>query len=125
MLVVEDEAMVRGMVVRILTRAGYTVLQAGDGEEALRMAASPAGRGVELVVADVVMPHLGGPELVARLRAERPDLAVLFMSGYTERGVDLQDRLDARTAFVSKPFTAAELARRVKELLDARALLQA
>jgi two-component system cell cycle sensor histidine kinase/response regulator CckA len=117
-LVVEDEVMVRTLAVRVLRQAGYDVLEAGDGEEALRLAAGAKDRKIELMVSDVVMPHMGGPELAQRLRAERPDLRVLLMSGYTDRAGDVEAQLGARTAFLSKPFASSELLRKVREVLD-------
>jgi two-component SAPR family response regulator len=72
---------------------------------------------VDLVVSDVVMPHMGGAELAARLRSMNPGVRVLFMSGYTERGATFQ--LTPGSSFLQKPFTAAMLAHRVRELLDA------
>jgi PAS domain S-box-containing protein len=117
-LLVEDEAMVRAMAVRVLRRAGYRVLDAGDGEEALRLVADPRTPHVHLLVADVVMPRLGGPDLAARLRATRPELKVLFVSGYTERALEIEAQLGDRTAFLSKPFDGSTLTARVRELLD-------
>ena len=83
LLLVEDEPSVRSVAARVLTRAGYDVLQACDGAEALEVY-ERAGEGIALVITDVVMPRIGGPELATRLRARRPGLKVLFTSGYTE-----------------------------------------
>jgi PAS domain S-box-containing protein len=118
LLVVEDEAMVRAMAVRVLRGAGYTVLDAGDGVEACQVLADAGDRKIDLLVADVIMPRLGGPELAARLRETRPELRVLFVSGYTDRALDLQGELGPRTAFLSKPFAGAQLAAKVREVLD-------
>jgi PAS domain S-box-containing protein len=117
-LLVEDEAMVRAMAVRVLRRAGYRVVDAGDGEEALRLVADPKTPHVDLLVADVVMPRLGGPDLAARLRETRPDLRVLFVSGYTDRALEIEAQLGDRTAFLSKPFDGSALGATVRELLD-------
>ena len=115
-LLVEDEAQVRTLAARMLRSAGYTVLEAADGLQALHVIAQNGGK-VDLVVSDVVMPHMGGAELAQRLRALNPGIRVLFMSGYTERGATFQ--LTPGAAFLQKPFSAATLAHRVRELLDA------
>jgi PAS domain S-box-containing protein len=120
-LVVEDEPAVRAIAVKALRDAGYAVVDAGDGAEALRLLAGPRPPRLDLVVTDAVMPRLGGLELAGRLRAERPDLRVLFVSGYTDRSADLQRCLDARTGFLAKPFTSVGLSRAVRDLLDGRA----
>ncbi len=114
-LLVEDEQRVRAVAAHALRRAGYTVLEAGDGEKALAVAAV-ADR-LDALVTDVVMPHMGGPQLAARLRALRPGLAVVFVSGYA--GEALVGEGDEAPAVVQKPFTAAGLSRAVREQLDA------
>ena len=119
-LVVEDESMVRSMAVKVLRGAGYDVLEAGDGEEALRLVTGAKGRKIDLLVTDVVMPRLGGPELASRLRARMPDLRVLFVSGYTDQALDLRQLPGERTAFLSKPFSPSALAQKIREVLDQR-----
>jgi two-component system cell cycle sensor histidine kinase/response regulator CckA len=116
-LVVEDEADVRRMSERILTRAGYRVLAAVDVDDALRLIAVAD---VDLMLTDVVMPGMTGPELVDQIRGTRPDMKVIFMSGYSHR-VLAHERLDrdTRSAFIEKPFTREELQRAVRKLLDA------
>lgn len=116
-LLVEDEPQIREVVRRVLTQTGYRVIAAGDGREGLELAASNAAE-ISAVVTDVVLPHLGGAELVARLRQERPGLPVLFMSGYTQGTVLEAELQQPRTGFLSKPFTPSDLARRVRDLLD-------
>ena len=118
LLIVEDEPLVRSMATRVLRIAGYTVLTAGDGAEALRVAGERS-RPVDLLVTDVVMPQIGGEDLAARLRALWPGLLVLYISGYTERGFASRG-LAPGSAFLQKPFTPAALAHRVRELLDTR-----
>ncbi len=118
-LLVEDEDSVRRLVRRMLRRGGYTVLEAGDGEEALAVAERHAGR-IDLVVTDLVMPRMSGRELAASLATLRPDARILFMSGYTDEAVIRHGIQEPGTAFVHKPFTATALAERVRELLDAR-----
>jgi PAS domain S-box-containing protein len=116
-VLVDDDEGVRAVSRRILQRAGYTVLSAPDGVEALRMIGESDGR-VELLITDVVMPGLGGRDLVAHVRDTYPDLRVLFVSGYTEEGVRRRGVLDAESAFLEKPFTAERLAQKVREVLD-------
>jgi PAS domain S-box-containing protein len=116
-LLAEDEAAVRHLAERILGELGYTVLAASNGEEALRMASTHGLERIDLVLTDVVMPVMGGTELVERLRAGRADLRVLFMSGYTgTAGVDRF--LDADAGFLQKPFTLDVLTHKVREVLD-------
>ncbi len=100
----------------MLALAGYQVLEACDGAEALEVYDRAAER-IALVVTDVVMPRIGGPELATRLRAKRPGLKVLFTSGYTEDTLDVQD-LDSGQAFLQKPYLPAALTERVRRLLD-------
>jgi CheY-like chemotaxis protein len=116
-LLVEDESAVRRMIQRVLEEEGYGVLQAGNGADALRLAEDHAGT-IHLVVSDVVMPGMGGGELVARLRRSRPDLRALFISGYTGDAVLRQGILRDEVAFLQKPFTLPALAARVRDALD-------
>jgi CheY-like chemotaxis protein len=116
-LLVDDDEGVRTVSRRILQRAGYTVLSAPDGVEAMRMVAESADR-VDLLVTDVVMPGLGGRDLVTHVRERHPELRVLFVSGYTEEGVRKQGVLQPGTEFLEKPFTAERLAQKVREVLD-------
>ncbi len=116
-LLVEDEAPLRKVVHQILVRQGYTVLAANGGEEALALAHAHVGA-IDLIATDVVMPGLGGRELVERLLAVHPEAGVLFMSGYTDDAVVHHGILERGTAFLQKPFSAAVLARKVREVLD-------
>jgi two-component system, cell cycle sensor histidine kinase and response regulator CckA len=111
-LVVEDEELVRQTIVRTLERLGYRVLVARDGLEAITLAGAWPGR-LDLVITDVVMPRMGGEEVVARLRHTRPSLQVLYVSGYTER-VLLRTGADS---FLRKPFVTSALAMQVRALL--------
>ncbi|HEY8312402.1 MAG TPA: ATP-binding protein, partial [Gemmatimonadaceae bacterium] len=116
-LVVEDEEPLRRLTRRILESRGYTVLDAADGEEAIRLLASAPSR-VDLVLTDVVMPGMSGRELVERLLPVYPWLRVLFMSGYTE-DMMLQHRVsELGIALVEKPFTRDDLALAVRSTLD-------
>jgi two-component system cell cycle sensor histidine kinase/response regulator CckA len=113
-LLVEDEPAVRALAAGMLRSFGYTVLEASQGDEAL--AVSDAHRGpVDLLVTDVVMPGMRGPEVAHRLRVRRPGVRVLFVSGY---GGDMMAPLGTRVDFLQKPFTADDLARRVRKALD-------
>ncbi len=114
-LVTEDEPQVRALVVRCLRGLGYTVLEAGDGEEAMGIATGAVER-IGLLITDAVMPRMGGAELAGRLRAIRSDIPVLFFSGYVAEGGPLPS--GPGFGFLQKPFTPALLARRVRDLLD-------
>jgi len=116
-LLVEDEAPLRKLISAILSAAGYRVMEAASGEEALALAA--AAKPLELLLSDVAMPNMSGPELVSRLRSGRPDLAVLYMSGY-DRGPIGRKALEGGTGILAKPFTPRELLTRISDLLEAR-----
>ena len=117
-MLVEDEETVRSLAREVLRDAGYTVLEAGDGEEALRVAGSHPGP-IHLLLTDVIMPRLGGPELARRLQPLRPDMRVLFMSGYTDGDISSYGGLGSETSLLQKPFQPIVLARRVREVLEA------
>jgi CheY-like chemotaxis protein len=118
LLIVEDEPVVRKLTVRALSEKGYHILEAEDGPSALAEANSHPGE-LHLLVTDVVMPGMNGKELADQLTAERPDLRVLYISGYAEHAVVRQGVLQEGIAFLSKPFDLAELARTVRKVLDA------
>jgi PAS domain S-box-containing protein len=115
-LLVDDEESLRIAARRMLERAGFTVLQARDGADALRVLSEHAGP-LHALVTDVVMPGVGGPELARRLREARPDLPTLFISGYTEEGVRTQGVLQPDAAYLEKPFSQEDLVRKVREVL--------
>ncbi len=115
-LVVEDEESIRNLAVEILGRYGYTALAAGNGEEALRIAATHGGT-IDLLLTDVVMPGMGGRGVYERLRLLRPGIKVLYMSGYTDNALVDQGGLDPGIAFLQKPYSPSSLARKVKEVL--------
>jgi len=117
-LLVEDEPEVRGLARDILHQQGYTVLEAADGDEALRVGREHGGP-IHLLVTDVVMPQMGGRELADRLKAGRREVKVLYVSGYTDDAILHQGVSETGTAFLPKPFTAAALAHKVREVLDA------
>jgi two-component system, cell cycle sensor histidine kinase and response regulator CckA len=118
-LVVEDDEMVRLLTARLLASQGYTPIEARDGREALELVAAHPGQ-VQLVLSDVVMPELGGTEFARRLAELRPDLPILFMSGFTDDEVVRRGLLDPDAPYLQKPFDAAAIGRRVRELLDER-----
>ena len=116
-LLAEDEDGVRELVRKILTEHGHTVLEARHGRDAL-MVAERHERPIQLLVTDVVMPEMGGGELARRLTERRPELRVLYVSGYTNDEVLRRGIPDTGTVVVRKPFTPVELMRRVREVLD-------
>jgi signal transduction histidine kinase/ActR/RegA family two-component response regulator len=116
-LLVEDEAIVRQLVAEILESNGYAVLQAGDGPSALELLRRHTGE-VDLLVTDVVMPGMSGPEVAGAVATMRPGTQVLYISGYTDSAIDHHGVLEPGIAYLPKPFSADELARRVREVLD-------
>jgi CheY-like chemotaxis protein len=118
-LVAEDEPMVRDIMARTLRDCGYGVLEAADGRQALDLVESQRGR-VSLIVADVVMPDMGGREMASRLSQRWPDMPVLFTSGYTGLDVVRRGLLEEGREFLQKPLAPEELARKVREMVDAR-----
>jgi CheY-like chemotaxis protein len=115
-LLVEDEPVVRSLVCEILGPAGYTVLEAESGQEALRISRSYA-HPIDLLLTDVVMPDIAGPQVAELVTQERPGIGVLFISGYLERSHTAINSGKVPGAFLSKPFTAAALKRKVAEAL--------
>jgi two-component system cell cycle sensor histidine kinase/response regulator CckA len=116
-LLVEDEPMVRAVAERALTRHGYTVITADNGEEALEILSR--GDPIDLLLSDVVMPGMDGPTMVEQARKERPELKILFMSGYAEE--QLRDSINVDKAhFLPKPFSVQELAEAAKRALGAK-----
>ncbi len=116
-LLVEDEDAVRMGGVRALTSRGYTVLEAADGMEAMEVM-EEAGDTVDIVVSDVVMPEMDGPSLLREVRASRPDIKFIFVSGYAEDAFAKNLPEGAQFAFLPKPFSLKQLATKVKETLD-------
>jgi two-component system, cell cycle sensor histidine kinase and response regulator CckA len=117
-LVVEDTAHVRCMVAAMLAQAGYRVLEAGDGAEALRVLETGDGTEVSLVLADVMMPVMNGLELARCLADRCPELRVMFMSGYID-APEIRAIGRAVAALLPKPFTASALTKTVRRALDA------
>ena len=116
-LLVEDEEAVRALAAKVLRAKGYTVLEAGDGKEAQTVLKEHTGS-LHLLVTDVVMPKMGGPELAKWLRRVRRGLKVLFMTGYTDHSAFREGMLPPGTALLSKPFSPQGLAQKVREVLD-------
>jgi CheY-like chemotaxis protein len=115
-LVVEDEETVRLLASRILRTRGYRVLEAREAAEAFRLVREHAGR-IDLLVTDIVMPGMSGPALVERLLAAMPGLRVLYITGYAEEAIERRGALPAGGALLEKPFTAQQLADRVRMAL--------
>lgn len=118
MLVVEDETGVRRYCAEQLRELGYTVLEADDASSALQ--ALDEHPGIELLLTDVGLPVTNGGELAKRAQARRPDLTVLFMSGYPRGIVQQRGQLQADVELLAKPYTRMQLAQRIRALLDAR-----
>ena len=117
-LLAEDEAPVRTTVRDALTDQGYVILEACDGDQALQ-AAGQHGGAIDLLITDMIMPRMGGPELAEKLGGARPGVKVLFMSGYPERAAVRSGALPSGTNYLQKPFPLDVLTRRVRETLDA------
>ena len=115
-LVAEDEDGVRTVVTEMLRKQGYSVVTAPGGAAAIETARKMTT--VDLLISDVIMPGMNGPELAQNLRALRPDLRVLYVSGYTDSAIAREGELEPGTAFLHKPFTPDQLARKVREILD-------
>jgi DNA-binding response OmpR family regulator len=122
-LLVEDEESVRELVRLTLAARGYKVLEAENGECGLRVA-EEFKDDIDILITDVVMPGIGGRELAKRLVALRPSTCVLYLSGYTEDAVITHGGLGPSTAFLQKPFTLQNLAKKVREVLRSKPALK-
>ena len=116
-LVVEDEDTIRALVSTVLKKQGHTVLQAKNGREALELCRQHSGK-IDLVISDLVMPLMSGAELAKELVAARPEIKVLFMSGYTGNAAVHHGVVPPNTAFLEKPFVPRTLTRKLREVLD-------
>lgn len=116
-LLVEDEAMVRAMTREILESGGYSVLEAGDCDEAIAASKQYEGH-IDLLLTDVIMPRTGGRETAEMIRQVRPDVKVLYMSGYTNDAILRHGVLGEGTFFIEKPFLPNTLTRKIRDLLD-------
>jgi two-component system cell cycle sensor histidine kinase/response regulator CckA len=121
-LVVDDEPSLLALVRTMLWRAGFAVLEAAGGEEALRIAGQHA-QPIQLLLTDILMPDMNGYELAEKLQAARPGIKVLFMSGYTDKALfeSTGRKLDG-SRMIRKPFTAYHLVQRIEEALDSQSL---
>ena len=116
-LIVDDAEAVRESMSVVLTKAGYDVTEAADGEEALAILERPPG--IDLLLRDVVLPgRRSGPEIVAQAQRQHPGLKSLFMSGYAPEGMSHQGRLPEGAALLQRPFTKHDLAQKVRAVLD-------
>jgi len=118
-LLIEDEEHVRAVSRAILARSGYKVVEVQNPAEAIEFCGKPS-KPIHLVLTDIVMPKMSGPELAKQLRALRPEIKVLYMSGYTDDTIIRHGMLDPKTAFLQKPFTPEDLLRKVRDVLDGR-----
>jgi len=116
-LLVEDERIVRHLVREILTGNGYKVLEADSGKAALSICDTYA-MPINMMLTDLIMPKMSGSELKDQMDTLRPDIKVLFMSGYTDDSTAQMGLLNSETAFIEKPFTPDGLARKIREILD-------
>ena len=116
-LLVEDDARVRSLAREILETSGYGVIEAGSGEEALMISGQRRGP-IDLLVTDVVMPKMGGPEVAERLGSSRSKMKVLHISGYAQNSIIHHELLERGEAFLQKPFTPKGLTTKVREVLD-------
>jgi two-component system cell cycle sensor histidine kinase/response regulator CckA len=117
-LVAEDEDAVRTLIARILRAQGYLVIEAVNGLEAVRVARAHAPAVIDLLLTDMVMPHLNGPDAALQIRAIYPDIKVLYLSGYTEHATLRHNRIALGSPFLQKPFTPSALIQVVRALLD-------
>jgi CheY-like chemotaxis protein len=118
LLVVEDEPTLRTLATTMLREQGYNVLSASNGVEALAAVAEHPDVTLHLVVTDVVMPQMGGRDLVAKLRQTNAALKVLYTSGYTREVLPQEGIEEQNIFFLQKPYTTATLARKIREILD-------
>jgi two-component system cell cycle sensor histidine kinase/response regulator CckA len=116
-LLVEDDEALRHLAMRMLKSAGYTVLTASNGGEALLVLERHEGP-VHVMLTDVVMPGISGRDLATRMADAHPEIKVLYTSGYTDDAILRHGMLDDLTHFIGKPYTVAELTRKVREVLD-------
>ena len=116
-LIVEDEEMVRILISSSLQEYGYTLLEASHGEEAIR-AANDCTEPIDIIITDVVLPRMSGPEVIRNVKEKFPDAKVLFISGYTDDTMIHHGIIGKDIYFLQKPFTAPVLIRKVREILD-------
>ena len=116
-LLAEDELMVRALTVTILRGVGFLVLEASDGEEALRVANQLQGKKIDLLLSDIMMPRMSGIDLYQQFSSQYPGIPVVLMSGYTTESIPKSSGPDKHVSFLPKPFTPARLAEEVRAAL--------
>jgi two-component system, cell cycle sensor histidine kinase and response regulator CckA len=117
LLIVENEPAIRNLLQVALRRNGYTVLAAESGREALELVRNYDGA-IDLLITDVMMPDMDGPELVRQLSTIRPDTRTLFMSGYMDDTLGERGILSSNANFIQKPFSPRTIAQKVRDILD-------
>ena len=117
-MLAEDDQVVRDLVRQVLQTTGYTVLEAANGERALQLSGAHPGP-IHLLLTDVVLPGLSGPEVAAQLASTRPAMQVIYMSGYAQETIKRYGLAEKHRLFLQKPFTPTTLLARVREALDA------
>ncbi|HPS03693.1 MAG TPA: response regulator, partial [Candidatus Sumerlaeota bacterium] len=117
LLLAEDEERVRGIAVRVLERAGYHLLVARDGQEAVELFQENADR-IHLALLDVLMPRLNGPGVRDAIRAQRPDLPVIFLTGYSHQYLGEDFSPTSKTGLLQKPYGPREMLRAIRQMLD-------
>src|SRR5271163_4476952 len=122
-LIVEDQPGLRALTEEILSSAGYSILAASDGADALRIAEEYSGP-IQLLLTDVTLPKIGGIETAARLHALRPDMKVLFMSGHARGAMTGSGTLDPRANFIQKPWSPQGLCEEIRKILTTQASAQ-
>lgn len=116
-LLVEDEEPLRKVIIELLTQIGYNVLSAANGKEAVEVAQTYPGT-IHLLITDVIMPEIAGPELAKELCATRSDMKVIYISGYADGSLAPEGVLNPGTVLVSKPFSVRTLSAKMREVLD-------
>jgi len=116
-LLVEDEVQVRQLVERVLERQGFAILTAENGSDAVAVSGTHQGP-IDLLLTDVVMPNMGGPEAADLIRKQRPTIRVIYMSGYSEEMFRLQSEPGHQAVFLGKPFTPDDLRRIIRDVLS-------
>jgi PAS domain S-box-containing protein len=116
-LLVEDDKAVRSVIIAMLQGSGYTILDAGNGDDALQICENHKG-GIDLLLSDVVLPGMSGRELADQIEEKQAGMKILLMSGYTNNAIQHHGVLDPGTAFIEKPFTPATLTRKIRDVLD-------
>jgi PAS domain S-box-containing protein len=117
-LIAEDEPAVRQMITKVISDAGYTVIEAFNGEEALRKCELHGFGNIDLLITDMIMPQMGGRELSEHVRRKNPRIRILFISGYTDDSMIRKRIEEPGAAFLQKPFTPASLVQKIRQLLD-------